>query len=76
MVSNIDNDFKLLDNLIFQNDNVKFYKTEAKKFVNNVQIWSGQRPLNIEHINTLAREFSKQGHVIGTLKVVRSQDET
>jgi hypothetical protein len=64
----------ILENLLFENSHVKLYKTQAKNFVNNVQIWVGQRPLNNEHIKSLAREFTNQEHVIGTFKVVRSQD--
>ena len=63
-----------LDNLLFENDSVKYYKTEASKFVNNIEIWSGQRPLNKEHVKALARQFTREGHVMGTFKVVRSQD--
>ena len=63
-----------LDNLLFENDSVKYYKTEASKFVNNIDIWAGQRPLNNDHVKALARQFMREGHVMGTFKVVRSQD--
>ena len=63
-----------LGNLLYENANVKFYVTQADKFVKNIEIWAGQRPLNIEHIKCLARQFTKQEHVIGTFKVVRCSE--
>ena len=63
-----------LGTLLFENPNVKFYLTQAKVFSNNIEIWAGQRPLHIEHIKMLAREFTREGHVIGTFKVVRSSE--
>ena len=62
-----------LGTLLFENPNVKFYLTQAKVFSNKIEIWAGQRPLHIEHIKMLAREFTREGHVIGTFKVVRSE---
>lgn len=63
-----------LGTLLFENQNVKFYLTQAKIFANKIEIWAGQRPLNLEHIKSLARQFTQQEHAMGTLKVVRSSD--
>jgi|694.fasta_scaffold08560_9 hypothetical protein len=71
--SELENDV-FLGILLYENTNIKFYVTQAKKFVKNIQIWAGQRPLNNEHIKCLARQFTKQEHVIGTFKVVRCSE--
>lgn len=63
-----------LDSLIYENDYKKLFETTAQKFVNNIEIWVGQRSLNDEHIRNLAREFSVNGNVMGTIKLVRSTD--
>lgn len=72
-VNEPENESDILGNLMFENQHVKFYLSNAKRFV-NIQIWAGQRPLDNEHIKSLARELTKQGHVVGTFKVVRSSD--
>jgi hypothetical protein len=69
-----ENQTDILGNLIFENAHVKLYVTRAKKFVTTVKVWIGQRPLNRDHVMKLAKEFTKQGHVMGTFKVVRSED--
>lgn len=63
-----------LDCLLFENSNVKYYKTQVSKFINNIDIWVGQRQLNYEHVMSLAKQFSVEQHVMGTFKVVRSQE--
>ena len=61
-----------LDCLIFENNSVKYYKTDVKKFINNIEIWCGQRQLEKEHVMSLARQFTREEHVMGTFKLVRS----
>jgi hypothetical protein len=61
-----------LDCILFENSCVKYYKTNIQKFVNHIEIWAGQRQLNNDHVKSLARQFTREGHVIGTFKLVRS----
>ena len=64
-----------LNHLLFENDKVKYYKTTAKELIDSgILIWSGQRPLNRDHIMSLARQFNREEHVIGTFKLVLSEN--
>jgi hypothetical protein len=59
-----------LNSWIFDNNKFKIYETEARKFVNNIIMWSCQRELNKEHVETLKNSITKRGYVIGTFKVI------
>jgi len=67
-------EINFLDSLIYEDDYKKLFKTTTQKFVNNIEIWVGQRTLNDEHIRDLARAFSINGNVMGTIKLVRTVD--
>ena len=63
-----------LDLLIFKNDYVEYYKTDASTFINNIKIWAGQRDLNKEHILYLAQQITKEKYIMGTFTLVRADD--
>ena len=71
-----DDEQNFLNHMIFKNDYVEFYKTDAQSFVNNIKIWSGQRDLNKDHINYLAQQLTKERYIMGTFTLVRDENET
>lgn len=69
-----DHGTNFLGNLVYKNGHVEIYIAKAREFVKNINIWCGQRCSNEEHINSLARQFTREGYIIGTFKVIRSQE--
>lgn len=63
-----------LKNLIYRNNFVKFYYSDARDFVPNMITWSSQRNLNLSHIQSLVDSLKKLPHFMGTFKIVRDED--
>lgn len=65
----------IFSDMIYENDYYQLYKCDAREVCVNVPIWSSQRPLNTDHINTLARDIKTSGYVMGTFKIIKCEDE-
>jgi hypothetical protein len=63
-----------LKELVYEDDKVKFYITDARDFVPNIKIWCAQRELNNDHVNSLIKCLKSSAHFIGTFKVVKDKD--
>jgi len=65
----------IFDNMIYQNKYYHLYKCDAREICANVPIWSSQRALNTDHIQTLARDIKTSGYVMGTFKIIKHEND-
>ena len=68
-----DEEFDFLKNKMYEDENVKFYATDARDLVPNIKIWSTQRSINQDHVKELINNLKNHNHFIGTIKVVRDE---
>jgi hypothetical protein len=61
--------------MMYEDDNVKFYASDARDFIPNIKLWSSQRSVNQNHINDLVNCLKKRNHFIGTFKIVRDKEK-
>jgi hypothetical protein len=57
------------------NPHYGLYKCDAREICTNIPIWSSNRKLDPEHINSLARDIKNSNYVMGTFKIMRCGDE-
>lgn len=71
----IDAEEDFLQHMMYEDNNVKFYASDARDFIPNIKLWSSQRSVNQNHINELIECLKKRNHFIGTFKIVRDKEK-
>jgi hypothetical protein len=69
----VEEDF--LNCMMYEDDYVKFYSSDARDFIPNIKLWSSQRSVNQKHIDELVECLKKRNHFIGTFKIVRDKQK-
>ena len=64
-----------MSNLIYGDNNVRFYKTDVRDFIPEITNATFQRKVDADHVKKLAEELKLSKHCVGTFKAVQFEDD-
>lgn len=64
-----------LNKCIYSNNNVSYYITDIRDFVNEISTASCQRCIDNEHVEKLTKDIKMSKHCVGTFKLVQLNDK-
>lgn len=63
------------NNCIYYNTFIEYYICSIRDLCNNIPIWAYNRKLNHEHIAQLEKDIIKDKHFIGSVKIMKDNDD-